>query len=64
MYRERLLAQNLREHPVESAANDASRLCTTTLNTAAALDSKPALIGLAGVGVRRAGVVVHHLFIL
>ena len=26
VYRERLLAQNLREHPVELAANDASRL--------------------------------------
>ena len=26
MYRERLLAQNLHEHPVELAANDASRL--------------------------------------
>ena len=28
VYKERLLAQNLREHPVELAANDASRLYT------------------------------------
>ena len=41
VYKERLLAQNLHEHPVELAANDASRLGRYSPNDTA-LDSKTA----------------------